>query len=531
MTAVPRLVVWRRVEIMQNPAFRGVLAGLFLALIGGAAVVLGFGKVDAAAPPPTVVTCADAEKPSNVVPVPNRIDATCAVIPTDMNGTGDTQPPVDVYSWLTFLAVNWPVDATTCAPAPTLSILTAPPNPTWLTYLNSDDVFIKAPATPAPWCGGNAPHGGTRHITGAQVSAAMREGQTAHLPAPVQALARTYFKSHPNGKLLYLHHDSKGHALAAALRAQAALGTPNRFTAASPSPIDPAVLKVILDATDQPVVDQHGRFERFTVSMNYDDYHYIMTNKLWTFAGEQATGNLKFPTAKTPGATVGAMEFKAGWKVLVPGKDTFSHFFTMSAIVYNDGAGSGPPENVTVGLVALHIIHKTARQSSWIWSTFEQIDNDTDGPQDANPKSFYNPACSPASCPPNTQTAPTPYIEVRPGGKYNPPTQVVAFVTPSPMTVTLNAQFRGMLKNTPWWYYQLISTQWSGGSGPIPSPNPAKLGVVQPFLLGNSVMETYVPPSTARSSIYSCMYCHSLFMQGYYKNFTSDFSLMIAAQQ
>ena len=89
--AAPWLVVQKRVETMQNPAFRGVLAGLFLTVIGGAAVVLGFGKVDAAAPsPPPVVTCADAEKPSNFVPVPNRIDASCAVIPTDMNGTGDT---------------------------------------------------------------------------------------------------------------------------------------------------------------------------------------------------------------------------------------------------------------------------------------------------------------------------------------------------------------------------------------------------------------------------------------------------------
>lgn len=33
------------------------------------------------------------------------------------------------------------------------------------------------------------------------------------------------------------------------------------------------------------------------------------------------------------------------------------------------------------------------------------------------------------------------------------------------------------------------------------------------------------------SSFYSCMYCHTVLMQGYYQNFSSDFSLTINAQQ
>jgi hypothetical protein len=505
---------------MRNPAFQGIFASAILAVIGGSAVVLGFGKVDAAAPtPPAVVTCADARRPVNNVPTPTRIDATCAVIPTDFVGIGDTEPPLDIYSWLTFLAVNWPVNSSTCTPLATANILTASPNPTWMTYLSSDDVFVAAPSTPSPWCSSPVVSGRSR--------------QAAHLPAGVQALARTYFSSHPTGKLMYLHHDSKGHALAATLRLQAALGVRNTRLTTGAASIDPKVFTEILDATDQPVVDQHGRFERFTVSMDYDEYGYIMKHKLWTFAGEAATGNLSFPTSKTPGATIGAMEFKAGWKVLVPGKDAFSHFFTVPAIVYNDAAGSGPPEYVTVGLVALHITHKTPRQSSWIWSTFEQIDNTNDGPQNANPKSFYNPACGPASCPPNVQTAPTPYVEIGKNGKRNAPTQVVPVVTPGPTTVALNTKFRGLLKNTPWSYYQLVATQWVGGSVRPPSPNPAHLGGVQPTLLGNAVMETYVSPtsSPSMSSFYSCMYCHSLFMQGYYKNFTSDFSLLVSAQQ
>ncbi|HEY0381534.1 MAG TPA: hypothetical protein VGC72_04995 [Candidatus Elarobacter sp.] len=503
---------------MRNPAFQGLVASAILTVIGGTALVLGFGTVDAAAPTPSAaITCADARRPINNVPTPTVIDATCAVIPTDFVGIGDTEPPLDIYSWLTFIAVNWPVNPA-CAPLTAANILTSPPNPTWMTYLSSDDVFVAAPSTPSPWCSSTIVSGRSR--------------PAAQLPARVQALARTYFSSHPSGKLMYLHHDSKGHALAATLRLQAALGVHNTRLTTGAAGIDPNVLNSILDATNQPVVDQNGRFERFTISMNVDEYKYIMKQKLWTFKGEAATGNLSFPTSKTPGATIGAMEFKAGWKVLVPKRDDFSHFFTMPAVVYNDAAGSGPPEYVTVGLVALHITHKTPRQSSWIWTTFEQIDNTNDGPKNANPKSFYNPACAPAKCPPNVQTAPTPYIEIGPNGKRNAPTQIVPFVTPAPTTVAINSKFRGLLKNTPWSYYQLVATQWVGGSVRPPSPNPGHLGGVQPALLGNAVMETYVPPtSPGMSSTYSCMYCHSLFMQGYYQNFTSDFSLLVNAQQ
>ncbi len=518
---------------MRILALPSLLAGAVFVLGGSAAVLVlpGVGRAGAATAPP-VITCADAEKPQTIVRAPNRIDQTCAVIPTDFNGTGDTQGPPDIYSWLTFLAVNWPVNATTCMPSTAASILTAPPNPTWLTYLSSDDVFV-ATGTPLPWCGGPQLHG-ARRLTAAQVNAAMRARKIAHLPPAVRGLAQRYLAAHPTGTLLYLDHDTKSHALVAALRLQAALGVRTALHARA-GVVSPAVLKEILDATNQPVVDQNGRFERFTISMNFDEYTYITGHRLWTIAGEKATGNLDFPTSKTPGATVGAMEFKAGWKVLVPGKDVASHFFTMPAIVCNQVTNAGlcvQPQQVTVGLVGLHIIHKTVRQPDWVWSTFEQVENVNDVSGNGSMAfSFYNPACAPAKCPPNVQTAPTPYIEVRSGGKRNAPTQVVAGVTPSPAVETLNAQFRGMLKNTPWSYYRLVSTQWTGGSGPQPSPNPAHLGVVQPFQLGNAVLETYVKPSPSRGSLYSCMYCHSLFMQNYYNNFTSDFSLIVDAKQ
>jgi hypothetical protein len=55
---------------------------------------------------------------------------------------------------------------------------------------------------------------------------------------------------------------------------------------------------------------------------------------------------------------------------------------------------------VTVGLVGLHITHKTNLQRRWIWSTFEQVENDT--------KSFYKQGCDAAQCPPDRPTVANP---------------------------------------------------------------------------------------------------------------------------
>jgi len=51
---------------MRNPIFQGIVASAILTVDGGAAVVPGFSKVDAAAPTPSAaVTCADARRPVN----------------------------------------------------------------------------------------------------------------------------------------------------------------------------------------------------------------------------------------------------------------------------------------------------------------------------------------------------------------------------------------------------------------------------------------------------------------------------------
>jgi hypothetical protein len=112
------------------------------------------------------------------------------------------------------------------------------------------------------------------------------------------------------------------------------------------------------------------------------------------------------------------------------------------------------------------------------------------------------------------ETASEPYFELNPDGTpHNKPVQVVPAVETT--AASLNSTFQGLLPNTPWAYYKLISTQWVGEAGS--GPKPAKLG--------NSVLETFVQ----NTQPYSCLDCHKMATNS--QNFNSDFSFIINAQQ
>jgi hypothetical protein len=420
------------------------------------------------------VTCAQwASSSGPTPPTPNVIDSTCAVIPPEFKGV-PSQYDFDLYSWVTFLAVNWPAGQGTCAANTQQNILTTPPNPVWTTYLQDSDVFVPSGQTPANWCFASSPS------AKAKVSA-QRSYRLAHLPPKVRALA----KKHPEVRL-FLHQGSK---------------TPHR---AALTQVSGGKLPEILQATGDILVDQNGRWTRFTVAMNSDEYGYIMSKTPWTKAGQASAGAITFPATPT-----GAMEFKSAWKILGAGDDA-THLVTASAIVYNDESSepSPGPNPVTVGLVGLHITHKTALEGNWIWSTFEQVENDT--------KSFFNPSCSASTCPPNQPTVATPGTaqELNSQGKPNfQPAQVVAVTPPEEQAQGFNKQFQALLKGTPWAYYQLISTQWVGEAGSAPKP----------AQLGNSVQETFTPVG----SLYSCMTCHSNAVLAGASSVPADFSFLL----
>jgi hypothetical protein len=379
-------------------------------------------------------------------PIPQRITSAQARPPLDACGI-ESQLSMDVYSWFTFLAMSWPADPAGCGPDLDRSVLSGAGPVVWETYLEDSDVFVPRGSEPEPWCR----QGG--------LSAARR----TRLPAAVQALAR-------------------------------GLADPVKVLSAT-SKVTPGLdLTAIEQALGGPLTDQAGNFVRYEIRMNESESRYLVEKDLWSQAGQAAfAGTVSLPQSSyangdvyDPAGEMGAMEVKAAWKVLSDEEKASGRFYEREAIVTDEDGRH--PERVHVGLVGLHIIHKTASKPTFLWSTFEHEDN-APTLRDrhlAASYSFNDPGCSLADCPPDQQTF-LGRIDERPL-----PVQVWRTTPIEPEAVQANALFHHLVQGSVWEHYRLVGTQWSGE---IPTP--------QPLPLANPVIETYI------QSYSNCTGCHS----------------------
>lgn len=381
---------------------------------------------------------------------PTKVTPDLAIVPEGLPTTAFlNNGSFDYLSWETFVALNWPAARTGCLPDLNKTILSGQGPVVWETYLADTDIFVNPKtAKPADWC--RVPPG------------------THGLSAEAQELSKQTGVTRFFGRLTKFG--------------------PN-FT--------PGIHGI--KEVHGPLTDRNGRFVRYEVRVNQDEYNYILKNNLWNKAG-QVGKTIKFPEGKTEFGPVGAMEIKAAWKVLGDGDDP-ARYYTIQAIVFNDDAGAKSPGKnpVTLGLIGLHILHKARSQSNWVWSTFEQNDNT---------KAFSYP-----QGPPNVQTAATPYKELDSSGKpLNKPVNVVRVNPVENPATEMNAGYQKLLAGSVWANYSLVATQWSGETL---LPNP-------PFL-ANTVIETYTqgpsPTPTNGPSPYnpfggkassSCLKCHGV---------------------
>ncbi|HET8799338.1 MAG TPA: hypothetical protein VFO89_16740, partial [Thermoanaerobaculia bacterium] len=275
---------------------------------------------------------------------PSSITASAATLPTDAcPNFGEVQGGADVFSWNSFLALNWPA-ASNCTADTTKSILNVTSSSggpvVWQTLMSSDDVFVPPGQTPAPWCA----------------------------DAAVSAL----FAGKPRDMKNTAKADAAAHALG-----------PNFAAIADPTGVE---------AVGGVVTDQSGRWLRFERYMNKIEYDAIVDpkNNWWQLSVLNKLSSITLPT--------GSLELKAAWKVLTPQEIASNRYYTTVATVYNTPAGAPSPGTnpVTLGLVGLHIIQKTPSQSGFFWSTFEQVDNDAtflnpSGPTNYNQQTAQKP--------------------------------------------------------------------------------------------------------------------------------------------
>jgi hypothetical protein len=364
------------------------------------------------------------------------IGAGSAMIPTEpCPRFGSNQEDVDVFSWNEFIAYNWPA-AKSCVADTSKSILQVKSGSNgpllWQSQMSTDDLFNGPGGKPAAWC---------------------------KAPALFMASPRAF------------HHIAK------APPAARLLGAAFEKVAEPSSP---------LQAKGGVLTDQSGRWVRYEKLVNQTEYQYIVSNNLWNQTG------LKGKTVTFP---VGSTEFKASWKVLTPAEAASGRYYTTSATVFNTPAGNDKvgPNPVTLGLVGLHIVHKTDK--FFFWSTFEHVDND---------KVFFNPKSNAA---PNTQTAKTPFVELDPNTKQpTAPGVNVVRLTPIQASSAINSYYRGLLNGSVFANYQLITTQWQFNLNTGGAPQYA----------ANITMETYVqresrpnPTTPTKQPFTGCLFCHA----------------------
>jgi hypothetical protein len=276
----------------------------------------------------------------------------------------------------------------------------------------------------------------------------------------------------------------------------------------------PDVLSTVIQPFNTgPLIDQNGQYVHYEIVINLPMFEYIVQNHLYSQEGQASfPGPTEFPQGSLSQGrtgTIGAIVVKASWKVLDLSKEKGSDFHSAKALIY-----IAPQENpkiqekcytATVGLVGLHIVHRTQGEPQWIWSTFEHVDNDPTL-SDVNASklkghyNFFNPKC--AACVVNHQP-PRPWnpdIVPFPEGYTS---QIVRLIDLTDEAKNLNTSFQGILTGTVWQHYMLVSTQWPTDAQSKTDPN----GVPAPTFLGNSTLETYIQGKVPQSSS-SCMVCH-----------------------
>jgi hypothetical protein len=434
------------------------------------------------------------------LPIPTALRPQLAQIPSDIQGLRD-QANFDIFAWLEFIALNWPAAADSCSPLADATLVSDTSSPrAWETWKLPEEIFVPQPASrrPTPWC--------------PQAAAAQRNEATLRqlTPAAAQLIAERLAQSGAARALLEI---SRAHHLPG-----------------------------IQQAFGGPLVDQNGRFVRYEVRVNFDEFAHIVTNQLWNQAGLASAPTINLP-AGVAGGAVGSIEVKAAWKVLTQPELRGGRFYHIKAVLRTgtDSAGQPTTEIADVGLIGFHITHKTRSSPQWTWATFEHVDNLT--------SSLHDPACHTQSacgstglcalgcCPQNCQTSSCigdACAELSSTSPTSLPTQVtrvqdVARMMPADLDVgSVNQAFQRLLAGSVWANYALISTQW-------PEQPNVLGGAPAPPFLANVALETFNQGPTAQgndgavaypASSYqpfaattssSCMKCH-------FKATTSDTS-------
>lgn len=260
-----------------------------------------------------------------------------------------------------------------------------------------------------------------------------------------------------------------------------------------------------------PLAAQNGRYVRYQTLYNKIAYDYIVSHRYYLRKNlpEVPSPRPALPVMQFP---VGSMAIKAAWLDLkgFPAAQR-KRFYTRSAIVKDPNTGKC--SSITVGLVGLHIVQKSASRPQWIWSSFEQTDS-IPLFQGGVGKFTFNDG-TPAPMPAENPLTLVPLLR-QPVKPFN-----VLRSRGAPIherTSLTNQRYHQLLADTPWKYYDLVTTQWPLLTGnqavPVPATQTGEIFFTFPgtgagssaaSAYANVTMETF---DQARPEL-GCMSCHN----------------------
>lgn len=455
---------------LSNVKWRGAAAAaaIMLAGVGVLGVAVARQKVETALPP--YLQAFPDFSPKLTAQMPGDVDIGLKTRLEKAQEFAKVQREFDLYAWQMFLALNWPTSGTGQAAAN----ITDAGDPHWTLWHSSSDIYQTDGAVP----GACLVQGGQRTL---MLQKAVDKPVAKGLPA---------FKT--TGQL--------GAAAGTAIdvrktRLLGVMSAVGELNAATP-------LSEIGQAFTGPLIDQNGEFVFYEILIDPNEVNYLCQNKLYNINGQvafsAAGGKVNMPIGTPDKDWSGSFELKLAWKIITKGKDDPSRFYTMPALIMDQGPDGKPVQrSVTVGLVGMHIGHKSQTSPQWIWATFEQVDNLATDP-------VAHPTLNPSFNDPNCEICTVNQLPVADAnGDYaRVPTQASRTIPIPPDKAALNAQAQAVLKakGSVWQYYQLIDTQWPTDPTAAPTAWNAGLGGSvenkpggnpTPVMLTNITMETY----------------------------------------
>jgi hypothetical protein len=420
-------------------------AGLFAPAVIPVIVLIAAGRGPSAPDSPEPPS-----PPSRDLPPGLRFPAVVPTAPLDVDFVcpqtiENRQKAFDLFSWSSFIALNWPAAADGRPLCGTIGENPDAPR-VWETFIAAPQVFKAAGAKPDPWGGSDSTLG--------EKFPGIKAGQRAFYAATKAALSDFLL---------------------------AGFG-PLKFPA---------------------IADTNGMYVFYEIKLNKVEYDYVVSNTLYSAAGQAEflgrPAEIDFPKGSRTTNRAGCIEVKAAWKQLGPGDDP-KRFYVVSAVRVDPVTHTPSPQSIPFGLVGLHVATRTEQAQKWVWSTFEHVDNAPDvGEARLKPRYSFN---DPTKAQPAEGFGYKP-TNLKPVANPTTPTQITRVlnnpVVGSPWMRALNEGMQQKLAGTVWANYRLVTTQWPGPNGAVPDSvtNPVTETYIQRDSSQGSCMACHTQAVTA----------------------------------